>query len=86
MLGGRDRALLLDPAEAKRANSGGGMIAPTVLVDGRIAETWHTKRTTKQTKVVVEPFATLPRSAIVGLESEVDGYGRFLAEAAVLVI
>ncbi|HET6287607.1 MAG TPA: winged helix DNA-binding domain-containing protein [Amycolatopsis sp.] len=86
LLGYRDRALLLDPAEAKRVNSGGGMIAPTVLVDGRISGTWHTKRTAKQTKVVVEPFGPLPRSAIAGLESEVDDYGRFLAEAAVLVI
>nr|WP_221471686.1 winged helix DNA-binding domain-containing protein [Amycolatopsis umgeniensis] len=86
LLGYRDRDLLLDPAEAKRVNSGGGMIAPTVLVDGRIAGTWHTKRTAKQTKVVVEPFTTLSRSAITGLESEVDDYGRFLGEAAVLVI
>ncbi|MEU8413946.1 winged helix DNA-binding domain-containing protein [Amycolatopsis japonica] len=86
LLGYRDRALLLDPAEAKRVNAGGGMIAPTVLVDGRIAGTWHTKRTAKQTKVVVEPFAVLSRSAITGLESEVDDYGRFLGETAVLVI
>ncbi|MFJ8911736.1 winged helix DNA-binding domain-containing protein [Amycolatopsis sp. NPDC102389] len=86
LLGYRDRDLLLDPADAKRVNSGGGMIAPTVLVDGRIAGTWHTKRTAKQTKVVLEPFATLPRSAITGLESEVDDYGRFLGETAVLVI
>ncbi|UMP00149.1 winged helix DNA-binding domain-containing protein [Amycolatopsis sp. EV170708-02-1] len=86
LLGYRDRDLLLDPAEAKRVNAGGGMIAPTVLVNGRIAGTWHTKRTAKQTKVVVEPFAVLPRSAITGLESEVDDYGRFLGETTVLVI
>ncbi|MEV7548775.1 winged helix DNA-binding domain-containing protein [Amycolatopsis sp. NPDC089917] len=85
LLGYRDRDLLLDPAEAKRVNAGGGMIAPTVLVDGRIAGTWHTKRTAKQTKVFVEPFATLSRTAIAGLESEVDDYGRFLGETAVLV-
>ncbi|EMD27632.1 winged helix DNA-binding domain-containing protein [Amycolatopsis azurea] len=86
LLGYRDRDLLLDPAEAKRVNAGGGMIAPTVLVDGRIAGTWHTKRTAKQTKVVVEPFTSLSRSAISGLESEVNDYGRFLGEAAVLVM
>ncbi|MFD6073505.1 winged helix DNA-binding domain-containing protein [Amycolatopsis lurida] len=86
LLGYRDRGLLVDPAEAKRVNSGGGMIAPTVLIDGRIAGTWHTKRTAKLTKVVVEPFATLPRSVIAELEPEVDEYGRFLGETAVLVI
>lgn len=86
LLGYRDRDLLLDPAEARRVNSGGGMIAPTVLVGGRIAGTWHTKRTAKLTKVVVEPFAPLPRSAISGLESEVDDYGRFLRETATLVM
>ncbi|MEU3622931.1 hypothetical protein BS329_39960 [Amycolatopsis coloradensis] len=85
LLGYRDRDLLLDPAEAKRVNSGGGMIAPTVLVDGRIAGVWYTKRTAKQTKVVIEPFAALTRTAITGLESEVDDYGRFLGEPAVLV-
>ncbi|WP_037321559.1 winged helix DNA-binding domain-containing protein [Amycolatopsis orientalis] len=86
LLGYTDRDLLLDPAHAKRVNSGGGMIAPTVLVDGRIAGTWRVKRAAKQTKVVVEPFAALSRSTISGLESEVDDYGRFLGEAAVLVI
>ncbi|WP_410651505.1 winged helix DNA-binding domain-containing protein [Amycolatopsis sp. cmx-4-54] len=85
LLGYRDRELLLDPAEANRVNSGGGMIAPTVLIDGRIAGTWHTKRTAKLTKVVVEPFGSLPRSALAGLESEVDDYGRFLGETAALV-
>ncbi|KZB85787.1 winged helix DNA-binding domain-containing protein [Amycolatopsis regifaucium] len=86
LLGYRGRDLLLDPAHAQRVNSGGGMIAPTVLVDGRIAGTWRVKRTAKQTKVVVEPFAALSRSAIAGLESEVDDYGRFLGEATVIVI
>ncbi len=86
LLGYRDRDLLLDPALAKRVNSGGGMIAPTLLVDGRIAGTWRTKRTAKQTKVVIEPFAPLSRFAVTGLESEVDDYGRFLGEAAALVI
>jgi hypothetical protein len=86
LLGFRDRDLILDPAHAKRVNSGGGMIAPTVVVDGRIVGTWHGRRTPKRTKLVVEPFTTLPRSAMAGLESEVDDYGRFLGDAAVLVM
>ncbi len=86
LLGHRDRDLILDPAQAKHVNSGGGMIAPTILVDGRIAGTWHTRRTSKQTKVIIEPFTTIPKTATAGLESEVDDYGRFLTEAAVMVI
>ncbi|WP_194899341.1 winged helix DNA-binding domain-containing protein [Catenulispora pinisilvae] len=40
LLGHRSRELILDPAFAKRVNAGGGMIAQTMLADGRVVGTW----------------------------------------------
>ncbi|NUR58068.1 MAG: winged helix DNA-binding domain-containing protein [Catenulispora sp.] len=40
LLGHRSRDPILDPAFAKRVNAGGGMIAQTMLADGRVVGTW----------------------------------------------
>lgn len=40
LLGHRSRELILDPAFAKRVNAGGGMIAQTMLDEGRVVGTW----------------------------------------------
>ncbi len=44
LLGYRDRDLLLPAAHSKRVNSGGGMVAATVLVDGEVAGLWRKQR------------------------------------------
>jgi hypothetical protein len=48
----RNREAVLDPKHAKRANAGGGMLNPTVLIDGRVIGTW--RRELSQTAVVIE--------------------------------
>ncbi|WP_194906519.1 DNA glycosylase AlkZ-like family protein, partial [Catenulispora rubra] len=52
LLGHRSRDLILAPAFAKRVNAGGGMIAQTMLADGRIVGTWKPN--------LLEPFEDLP--------------------------
>lgn len=70
LLGYRRRDLHLDPSHARAVQAGGGILRPTVLVDGRVAGTWRLERDV----ITVEPFGR--RSA--ALEPEVADVGRFL--------
>ena len=56
LLGHRSRDLILDPAFAKRVNAGGGMIAQTMLDDGRVVGTWTAAG-------ALEPFGELSATA-----------------------
>lgn len=78
LLGYRNRALLLDPAYSKRIQAGGGFIQPAAVVDGRVIGTWRLVRDGKRLKVVIEPFAGLPRGSRDGLHVEAEDIGRFL--------
>ncbi|MCW2858506.1 MAG: hypothetical protein JWP48_214 [Actinoallomurus sp.] len=78
LLGYRSRALLLDPVYSKRIQAGGGFIQPAAVVDGRVIGTWRLVRAGKRLKVVIEPFAGLPRGSRDGLRVEAEDIGRFL--------
>jgi hypothetical protein len=40
LVGYKDRSALIDPAYAKRVNAGGGILNPTIVVDGEVIGTW----------------------------------------------
>lgn len=84
LLGYRDRAFALDPRHAGRVNAGGGMIRPVLLVDGRVAGTWSSKRRGRRMEIVVAPFDNLDPSVLPGLEAEAADVGRFLGMTATL--
>ncbi|GAA1993380.1 winged helix DNA-binding domain-containing protein [Catenulispora subtropica] len=66
LLGHRSRDLILDPAFAKRVNAGGGMIAQTMMAEGRIVGVWSGG--------VLEPFADLSDTASAAFHEEVEMY------------
>jgi hypothetical protein len=66
LLGHRSRDLILDPAFAKRVNAGGGMIAQTMLAEGRIVGTWNGG--------ALQPFADLPTAALKAFHEEAERY------------
>jgi hypothetical protein len=79
LLGWRDRDLILDPAYARRVQAGGGWIHPAVVVDGRVAGTWRSRRTGGRLDLTVAPFAgRLPAGTRPALEAEAADLGRFL--------
>ena len=84
LLGWRDRELVLDPRFATRIQAGGGWIHPAVVVDGRVAGTWRSRRAGDRLEVTVEPFGRLPAGARPGLDAEAADLGRFLGAEAVL--
>jgi hypothetical protein len=84
LLGYRDRVLAVPPHYAKRVNAGGGIVHPTVLVDGRVVGTWKSKRLKNHLDVLVEPFEQLSPEVYEGLGFETEDIGRFLGVKAML--
>jgi len=80
LLGYQKRDLAVPSQYAKRINAGGGIVHPTVLVDGRIVGTWKSKREKNHLVVMVEPFEHLAPEIDEGLEKEVEDIARFLGE------
>jgi hypothetical protein len=81
LLGYQKRDLAVPFLYAKRVNAGGGIVHPTVLVDGRVVGTWKSRREKKQEVVMVEPFEQLEVGIEVELEAEVEDIARFLGES-----
>jgi hypothetical protein len=78
LLGHRSRGLVLDPGYAERVNAGGGMIAPVIVVDGRVVGTWRLDRSRKVARFVLDPFAGPTGLPEDGLDAEVADLARFL--------
>jgi hypothetical protein len=84
LLGYAGRESILAPDFSSRINAGGGMIAASLLVDGRIQGTWRTKKRRDALDVIVAPFGELSAEVWAALETEVAALGRFLGVKAVL--
>jgi hypothetical protein len=78
LLGYQKRDLAVPAQHAKRINAGGGMLHPTLLVDGRAVGTWKGQRKKNQMDVIVEPFDQLAPEVHPALEAEVVDLARFL--------
>lgn len=86
LLGYQDRDLSVPRQYAKRINAGGGILHPTVLVDGRAVGTWKSVRKKDGLEVLVEPFEALAPQVHPGLEAELLDLARFLGVQARLEI
>jgi len=86
LLGYQKRDLAVQPQYAKRINAGGGIVHPTVLVDGLAVGTWKSKREKNHLIVMVEPFEQLAPEIYKGLEAEIEDIARFLGVNARLEV
>ena len=67
----------------QRILPGGGVLRPTICVDGRFAGLWSNKRSGRRLTVSLDPFEPLDDEVMDALEDEVADIGRFEgAEAA----
>ena len=76
-LGYVDRGFALEPADEKRVNPGGGIVRPSIVVDGRCVATWASKRSGDRLAVTIEPFERLEPAVAEAIEGEVADLGRF---------
>jgi len=84
LLGYRTRDLTVPERYTKRVHPGGGVLRPTLLVDGQAAGTWKQKRRGDNLVVTVAPFESLGAEVIDALEDQVRDLGRFLEFNATL--
>ena len=78
MLGYRTRDLGVAPEHLKRVHPGGGIIRPTILVDGRAIATWTRKRMGRKLSITVSPFGRISGDVRTGIDGEVEDIGRFM--------
>jgi hypothetical protein len=78
LLGYRSRDLVVAPEYARRINAGGGIVHPTLVVDGRALGTWKSARQGHGLEVLVQPFNMLAPEVYPALEAEVADLARFL--------
>jgi hypothetical protein len=62
----------------RRVNAGGGLIKPTVFVDGRVVGTWRSRHAGSSPRIDVEPFGGLAAEARRALDREMRDVERFL--------
>ncbi len=86
LLGYRSRDLIVAPKHARQIHPGGGLIRPTLLVDGVATGIWRLARRGGRRQVVVQPFEPLGGAAQAALEREVVDVGRFLEAETELAV
>lgn len=77
LMGHRDRDFIAGPRTWPRIMPGGGLLRPTILVDGVAAGTWSARRKAGSIEVGLEPFAELDPEITAALEAEVADVKRF---------
>lgn len=78
LVGYQGRDAVLDPQHVKRINAGGGLLAPAIMLEGRIFGTW--KRVLKGKAMVVTPAWFTPPGAAQtqAFNAAAERYARFL--------
>jgi hypothetical protein len=76
-LGYESRDFAVDAEHVKRIAPGGGIIRPTLTVDGRFVGTWSSRRSGRRLAVTVEAFGELGRDTQRAITEEVADLGRF---------
>jgi hypothetical protein len=84
LMGHRDRGFIAEPARWPRIMPGGGILRPSIVVDGAAAGTWRLRRGGSTLKVEVEPFALLDAATGKEVAAEVADIGRFEGKPAEL--
>jgi len=82
LLGHKERRHLVDPRHRVRVYRPAGWIAPTVLVDGRVAGTWSHEKRREGIEVLIEAFGKLSAGIKDGIAAEAEDLGRFLEAPA----
>lgn len=83
-LGYVSREFALAPGQEARVVPGGGVVRPTITVDGRVVGVWSSRRSGRRLAVTVEPFEAPGPAIERAIAAEVADLGRFEGLAATL--
>ena len=81
-MGYESRDFYLPPAHLKQVLPGGGIVRPTITLDGKVVGTWSSKRRGRKLAVGLEPFAALDDATKAAIAGEIEDIGRFEGFAA----
>ena len=84
LMGYASRAHAAHPEGERRILPGGGVLRPTICVDGRFVGLWASKRAGARLSVTLEPFERLSDAVLEGVAAEVADNGRFEGLTAAL--
>jgi hypothetical protein len=77
LMGHRDRDFIAGPDRWPAVMPGGGLIRPTIVVDGVAVGTWSMKRRGGSIEVELDPFEELDDEATTAVREEVHDVDRF---------
>lgn len=82
----KDRADMLDPEHVRHHNAGGGLLAPTVVLDGRVVGTWRRALARDAVEVVATLFAPVTKTQQAAIEGAAKRYAAFLERPLALAV
>lgn len=74
----KDRSAALEPARVKQVNAGGGLLNPTIVLDGRVVGTWKRTLGKNSVSLTLSLFALLDKAQIRTVHEAAECYGEFL--------
>jgi hypothetical protein len=74
----RDRTAVLSARDTRRINAGGGLLAPTIVVGGRVVGTWRRTLGRGVVTIALSLFGTPTARARTRIEAAAERYGAFL--------
>jgi hypothetical protein len=77
LMGHRKRDFIAGPERWSRIMPGGGLIRPTIVVDGVAVGTWSIRRTGGTPQVELDPFDELDRETAAAIRAEISDIERF---------
>ena len=86
LVGYKDRSAVLDPADARRVNAGGGLLNPTIVIDGQVVGTW--KRVIKRSGIAIARrlFRRLEKDEERQVGAAEERYAQFFVTVAVALL
>jgi winged helix DNA-binding protein len=79
LMGHRDRDFIAGPDRWPAVMPGGGLVRPTILVDGAAVGTWSMRRKGREVSVELDPFEELDDETTAAVRAEVRDIERFEA-------
>jgi len=82
----RDRVDMLAPEHVRHHNAGGGLLAPTVVLDGRVVGTWRRTLARDAVEVTATLFAPVTKTHHAAIERAAKRYATFLDRPLALTV
>ncbi|MDQ3571837.1 MAG: winged helix DNA-binding domain-containing protein [Actinomycetota bacterium] len=77
LMGYASRRHAVNEARERLILPGGGVLRPTILVDGRFVGVWSQKRSGKAIRIALAPFEGFDEAWLPAIEEEIADIGRF---------